>query len=148
MPISDIFGLREAFNNIEKDRDMLKRHAIIGKATREAVRKAGLRLYLESGFSNTVTVFTVPEGIEVNQILKAMREKYRIMLAGSFGELEGKVIRIGHMGANATFDNMMETLCGLTNVLEELGVPLQEKLDEVFRTECISYLPKQGEMRC
>lgn len=148
MPISDIYGLREAFNNIEKDSDMLKRHAIIGEATREAVRKAGLKLYLESGFSNTVTVFTVPEGIEVNQILKAMREKYRIMLAGSFGELEGKVIRIGHMGVNATFDNMMETLSALTNVLEELGVSLQARLDEVFRSECMAVLPKQGEIRC
>ena len=148
MPISDIYGLREAFNNIEKDNDMLKRHAIIGEATREAVRKAGLKLYLESGFSNTVTVFTVPEGIEASQILKAMREKYRIMLAGSFGELEGKVIRIGHMGANATFDNMIETLRGLTNVLEELGVPLQARLDEVFHAECMRFLSKHGEVRC
>ena len=56
---------------------------------------------MESGFSDTVTVFDVPEGMTADDILERMREKHGIMLAGSFGELAGKVIRIGHMGASA-----------------------------------------------
>lgn len=132
MPISDIYGLRAALDNIASDPDMLNRHAAIGSATRKTLQAAGLKLYQQSGFSNTVTVFNVPEGISVRDILEQMKQKHRIMLAGSFDEFAGKVIRIGHMGANATVSNMTETLGALDDVLRGLGVKLQEKLDEYF----------------
>ena len=63
-------------------------------------------LHLESGFSDTVTVFDVPEGMTADDILERMREKHGIMLAGSFGELAGKVIRIGHMGTINFYSNL------------------------------------------
>ncbi len=129
MPISDIYGLRAAFDNIKVDREMLKRHQIIGNATRASLTRAGLTLHLKSGFSNTVTVFDVPEGVSAEDILYDMKEQYGIMLAGSFGELAGKVIRIGHMGANATIENMQETLHALNCVLKGLGVDLKDELE-------------------
>lgn len=132
MPISDIYGLRAAFDNIAADRDMLKRHRLIGEATRRTLQAAGIKLHLNSGFSNTVTVFDIPEGIRADQILEAMKQQYGILLAGSFDDFAGKVIRIGHMGANATAENMIETLGALDKALRGLGVPLAEKLDAYF----------------
>lgn len=132
MPISDIYGLRAAFDNIKNDKDMLHRHSIIGEATRQAITQSGLKLHLESGFSNTVTVFDVPEQITTEQILDKMKTDYNIMLAGSFDELEGKVIRIGHMGVNANQKDMEETLFALTKVLTQLGVTLHANLQEIF----------------
>lgn len=132
MPISDIYGLRAAFDNIKNDKDMLHRHSIIGEATRQAITQSGLKLHLESGFSNTVTVFDVPEQITTEQILDKMKTDHNIMLAGSFDELEGKVIRIGHMGVNANQKDMEETLSALTKVLTQLGVTLHANLQEIF----------------
>lgn len=129
MPISDIYGLRAAFDNIKADVDMIKRHEVIGNGTRKALTRAGIKLHLESGYSNTVTVFDVPEGVLAEDILERMKEQFGIMLAGSFGELAGKVIRIGHMGANATMENIQQTLHGLNIVLESLGVKLKHKLE-------------------
>ena len=80
---------------------MLERHAKIGNAVRAAVKKPAWNYTQETGFSNTVTVFNVPEGTTDTAILTAMKEKCNIMLAGSFGAFAGKVIRIGHMGENA-----------------------------------------------
>lgn len=141
MPISDIYGLRAALDNIAADPYILNRHAIIGDATRKTLQAAGLKLHQKSGFSNTVTVFDAPGGIGVNAVLEQMKARHQIMLAGSFDEFSGKVIRIGHMGANATVDNMIETLNALDDVLRELGMPLQIKLDEYFlhliRNTCI-----------
>lgn len=137
MPISDIYGLREAFENIKRDEQMIMRHRKIGNATRTALQMAGIKLHLESGFSNTVTVFDVPEGILAEDILYKMRTQYGIMLAGSFGKLEGKVIRIGHMGVNATVENMKVTLRALGNVLEELGVTLKVDLEQQFLKNCL-----------
>lgn len=132
MPISDIYGLRVAFENIAADSEMLNRHKTIGSAVRETLRAAGLKLHQKSGFSNTVTVFDIPDGLTAEQILNAMITKHHIMLAGSFDDLAGKVIRIGHMGTNATISNLMETLYALDDVLRGLGVKLQVSLDEYF----------------
>lgn len=132
MPISDIYGLRAAFENIEKDPGMLARHAKIGNACRQAVTSAGLKLHLESGFSNTVTVFDVPKETTAKDILDMMRQEHNIMLAGSFDSLSGQVIRIGHMGSNANVSDMRETMEALDQTLEKLGVPLKCSLKESF----------------
>ena len=136
MPISDIYGLRAAFDNIAADKDMLERHARIGNACRKAITEAGLKLHLESGFSNTVTVFDVPEGTTAKDILDTMRHKYNIMLAGSFDALAGQVIRIGHMGSNANFKDMTETLDALDKTMKELGVSMKGSMTEIFEKEC------------
>ena len=40
------------------------------------------------------------------------------MITRSFGYLAGKVLRIGHMGENATMENVKETLHALEEVLK------------------------------
>lgn len=142
MPISDIYGLRAAFENIAADHDILNRHTIIGNATRDTLQAAGLSLHQKSGFSNTVTVFDTPDHIRTEIILDKMKAEHGIMLAGSFDDLAGKVIRIGHMGANATISNMIETLSALDTVLRDLGVPLSVNLSEYF-LHCIHQLKNQ-----
>lgn len=132
MPISDIMGLRAALDNAVADTDILARHAKIAAATREAVRKSGLSLYLESGYSNTVTVIEVPEGLTDEQILSTVRDRYGVMLSGCFDVLAGKVFRIGHMGENANEDDMIMTMDALDNTFADLGYPLRASLKEEF----------------
>ena len=134
MPVSDIMGLRAALDNAVADTDILARHAKIAAATREAVRKSGLSLYLESGYSNTVTVIEVPEGLTDEQILSTVRDRYGVMLSGCFDVLAGKVFRIGHMGENANEDDMIMTMDALDNTFADLGYPLRASLKE----ECIN----------
>ncbi|NFA21224.1 alanine--glyoxylate aminotransferase family protein [Clostridium botulinum] len=131
-PISDIVGLRVAVNNILKDRDILSRHNNIAKACREAIVESGLKLYLEKGYSNTVTVIELPKEIEDKALRTYMQDKYNVIIAGSFGYLQGKVIRIGHMGENAKVDKMAYTLFALKNSLEHLGYKLKVNIGEVF----------------
>lgn len=132
MPISDIYGLRAAIDNIAADPDILARHEKIAEASRKAITEAGLSLYLKSGFSSTVTVFEVPEGTTAAAILDGIKKDYNIMLAGSFDVLAGKVIRIGHMGNNADFYNVREVFAALDGTLAKLGVPLKASMEEIF----------------
>ena len=111
---------------------MLERHAKIGEAVRGAVVESGLELYQETGFSNTVTVFNVPEGTTDTAILTAMKEKCNIMLAGSFGAFAGKVIRIGPMGENAYPDNVEVVMTGMGRVCSDLGITLKCSLKEAY----------------
>ena len=132
MPISDIYGLRAAIDNIAADPDILARHEKIAEASRKAITGAGLNLYLKSGFSSTVTVFEVPEGTTAAAILDGVKNDYNIMLAGSFDVLAGKVIRIGHMGNNADFYNVREVFAALDGTLAKLGVPLKASMEKIF----------------
>ena len=132
MPISDIYGLRAAIDNIAADPDILARHEKIAEASRKAITEAGLSLYLKSGFSSTVTVFEVPEGTTAAAILDGVKKDYNIMLAGSFDVLAGKVIRIGHMGNNSDYYNVREVFAALDGTLAKLGVPLKASMEKLF----------------
>ena len=132
MPISDIYGLRAAIDNIAADPDILTRHEKIAEASRKAITGAGLNLYLKSGFSSTVTVFEVPEGTTAKAILDGVKNDYNIMLAGSFDVLAGKVIRIGHMGNNSDYYNVREVFAALDGTLARLGVPLKASMEKLF----------------
>ena len=63
-----------------------------------------------------------------------MRERH-IMISGCFGELAGKVIRIGHMGENADVACMLETLMALGESLEQMGMTLNCDMKEIFLKE-------------
>lgn len=135
MPISDIYGLRTAIDNIEADTNHLYRHKTIAAAVRKALVKAGLSLYLEEGFASSVTVFNVPEGLTDKEILDTMKEQYHVMIAGCFDILAGKVIRIGHMGNNANVEDVADTLDALTKTLESLGFDCKSNMKDVFMQE-------------
>ncbi|MBR6536094.1 MAG: alanine--glyoxylate aminotransferase family protein [Lachnospiraceae bacterium] len=132
MPVSDINGLRVALDNVRADTGILERHARIAEATRRAVQKAGLKLYLREGYSNTVTVIAVPEGVTDEQILSTMRDRYHVMISGCFDVLAGKVIRIGHMGENANVDDVALTLEAMDKTFADLGVQLLCSMKEAF----------------
>ena len=121
MPISDIYGLRTALENVKADPDRYERHKQMGELTRRTVKEMGLSLYLENGYSNTVTVIRVPDGIKADDILELMKKDHNIMIAGSFDVLTGQVIRIGHMGENANEADIVETLEALKSVLNKLS---------------------------
>ena len=133
MPISDITGLRQALDNFLADDSVYDRHAKIAAATRHALVKGGLSLYLESGYSNTVTVLEVPEGITDKEILNGMMEDYNIMISGCFDVLAGKVIRIGHMGENANVEDVAATLAALQGTLEKHGIKVVCDLTAEFK---------------
>jgi aspartate aminotransferase-like enzyme len=138
MPISDIYGFRVAVDNIlEEGIDSVhNRHRQIALATRNALTNHGLKLYLNSGFSSTVTVVEPPQGIEAKVLIDHMRDKYNLLISGSFDYLENKVIRIGHMGENATMNKIIFVLNILDKSLKDLGYKSETNLVEEFN-RCI-----------
>ena len=132
MPVSDIEGLRAALENVSAEPQIVARHARLAKALRSALTAAGLKLFGENGYSNNVTAFELPLGISAAALLNELKEKYSLLLAGSLGELEGKLIRIGHMGENANFADLALTCEALNASLPDLGFELQADIKQVF----------------
>ena len=74
------------------------RHDRIGEYTRRRVREAGLDVFPEpKGYSPTLTAVKMPEGINGDDVRTQARER-GVELGGSWNRLQGKIIRIGHMG--------------------------------------------------
>lgn len=134
MPISDIISLDRALENIleEGTENTIKRHERIAKATREALKEYGGELFLNSGYSNTVTALVIPENIGALNLTKYIREKYNTIIGTSLGEYEDKLLRIGHMGENAKLDKIIYILDILDNSLKNLGFKGNGSLVSLF----------------
>jgi len=100
---------------------VFERHAVLGRAAREAVKAMGLELFgPEDENANVVTVARTPEGIDGAAIPKTMRDKLGITIAGGQGHLKGKIVRIAHCGYYGAFD-VLTSIAGLEMALDELG---------------------------
>jgi aspartate aminotransferase-like enzyme len=100
---------------------VFERHAVLGRAAREAVRGLGLELFgPEDENANVVTVARTPDGIDGAAIPKLMRDRYGITIAGGQGHLKGKIVRIAHCGYYGAFD-ILTSIAGLEMALDELG---------------------------
>ncbi len=133
MPISDIYGLDAAISLIEQDSELISRTHAIAVAVQKAIKQAGLKNHLQSGFSDTVTVFDIPSDLNVEDLLSRMLTKHNILLSESFGDLKGKVLRIGHMGSSANVSDVGETLAALDETFHYYNYPLKASLFEVFK---------------
>lgn len=117
MPISDIYGLRAAIDNYIDNTKCYERHAKVAEYTRKRLTDAGISLYGKNGYANTVTAFLVPDGFTAKDILTSLREKYNIMIAGSFGIFADKLLRIGHMGEGARIEYVQETIDAIREII-------------------------------
>jgi len=118
-----IRALDVALDLIEQEtlQGVFERHAILGRAAREAVKAMGLELFgPEDEQANVVTVARTPEGIDGAAIPKVMRDKFGITIAGGQGHLKGKIVRIAHCGYYGAFD-VLTSIAGLEMALDELG---------------------------
>lgn len=100
-PVSLFFGLEVALEMMQAEgrEAIFARHQAVGKLTRTRARELGLELLADPAFaSNTVTAIKAPAGIEVKALRKALREQERVVIAGGQEQLEGKIVRVGHLG--------------------------------------------------
>ena len=67
--------------------------------TRNVVRAMGLQLLAEERYaSDTVTAVRVPDGIDVRELSRTLREEHDVVIAAGQGKLATDIFRIGHLG--------------------------------------------------
>ncbi len=138
-PVSLIIGLSEALKMMRDEglENVIKRHAVLAEATRAGVKAVGLELFAPpEGRGSAVTPVKVPEGIDGKAIVKIMRDKYGITIAGGQDHLTGKIFRLGHLGYYDRFD-IVTTIAGLEMTLAELNYEFERGVgvkaaEEVF----------------
>lgn len=125
--ISDIYALDTAVDLLleEGEQASIARHFRVAEATRNALRAAGFTVFPQPGAeANTVTAFRVPPGVDDAAFRSLLWEKYGVMMAGSWGDLAGKIWRIGHMGNNAKPEYLMRFFVAFESAAKEADIPL------------------------
>lgn len=133
--ISDIYAFDQALDNWLGDENVLVRHKENGRAVRNTLVRAGLELFAKDGYSDTVTAFKKPAGVDYTALNQIMADKYNVMIASSVGKYSKDILRIGHMGENCYEEKIYRTLKALDKTLRELGVELKGELQLIFAEE-------------
>ena len=99
--ISVLYGLEASLALMAEEglAGIVRRHHRVAERCRRGAEALGLELLAKPGYrSDTVTAVKVPAGVDARALLKALREKHDVVLAGGQGKLAGQIIRIGHLG--------------------------------------------------
>lgn len=123
--ITLIIALNQALRIIrEKGLDnVLARHRLLGRATQKAMAALGLKLF-PAYPADVLTAVKVPQKIDGQEIVRLMREKLGVTIAGGQGKLKGKIFRIAHMGYINKVD-IIAAISALEMALTELGYEFQ-----------------------
>lgn len=106
---------------------MAARHAAVARACRRGVEALGLELWAarEEVAGSAVTGVKIPKGMDDETLRGHLRDRYGIMISGGYGELAGKLFRLGHMGLAAHPAYLSAQLAMLERTLVDLGRPVE-----------------------
>jgi aspartate aminotransferase-like enzyme len=124
-PVSLIIALQESIRLIKKRglENMWNDYKILARSARSGMKSLGLAIFSEIP-CEVVTVALVPFKIGY-KIIKILKEKYGISIAGGQGHLKGKIIRFAHMGYIGMADLLVGFAC-LEMALIELGLKIEK----------------------
>jgi aspartate aminotransferase-like enzyme len=121
--ISVVFAFNVALDMILKEgiQNVFARHARIAKIMRDGAKAMGLPLFVEERYaSNTVTAVTIPAGMDGKKYRQILRDEYEIVITGGQETLDGKILRVGHMGL-VTEKEIKDLLTAMKAALPKAG---------------------------
>ncbi|MEJ7838864.1 MAG: alanine--glyoxylate aminotransferase family protein [Thermomicrobiales bacterium] len=127
--VSEIYALESILEQTMAEglEHVAGRHQAAAFACRRGVEALGLDLWAaEEGIAAACcTAVATPEGIDDKQLRSVMRNRYGVMISPGFGELSGKLVRLGHMASAAHPTVVALQLAMFERSLTDLGYPVK-----------------------
>lgn len=104
------------------------RHQQVAAACRAGARALGFALWpaRDDIAASCVTAIKTPDGLDEARLRSVMRHRYGVTISPGYGELNGKLFRLGHMGpAQAHPTVLAAQLAVLERALADIGWPVQ-----------------------
>ncbi len=121
---AEVYALNEACDELLEEglENSFMRHRMVAEQCRNGIDRLGLKLWPRRReiCSDTVTAIYVPDGCSDTEIVNTMSERYGVLIGGGYKELRGQLLRIGHMGYQASLANMLFTIAALEGTLNDL----------------------------
>lgn len=127
--VNEIYALESVLTQVLEEgvEHHARRHAMIARACRAGVQGLGLQLWAarDEIAATCCTAVTMPPGLTDKAVRGTMRDRYGVMISGGYGELAGKLFRLGHMGKAAHPTYLAAQLAMLERTLLDLGHPVE-----------------------
>ena len=123
--ISLFYAYQEALNIILEEgiQNRIERHRKCASAFYSGLEALGFTPFADANSrSNVVIAVNYLPGIDDKRFRELISSKFKVLLAGGFGELKGKVFRVGCMGEVSSY-HVMRTLSAISSSMSILGVP-------------------------
>lgn len=123
-PISLFYALREALRIVDEEglEQRWRRHWENHVAFVAAVRELGMPMHVEAAHQLwTLHTPVLPAGIDDAALRKFLLEQHGIEVLGGFGPLQGKVLRVGLMGASSSREHIQTLLAALAQGMAKQG---------------------------
>ncbi len=120
LPTNLILALKAALDRLflETVEGRIRRYASVARFLRQGLKERGFTFLVEDAWaSSAATAAKPPSGVTAEHLVSCLRERHRIRIAGGIGDLQGKIIRIGHMGQAASIETMELLLSALDDCL-------------------------------
>ena len=120
--VSLVFGLNKSLEMIHAETlpGVFARHQLMAEACRAAAAALGLKLLAPDNPAPGVTGILVPTNVDGSKLVKFMRDRLGVTVQGGQDQMKGKLVRIGHMGYQDSFD-MIVAISAFELALKEAG---------------------------
>lgn len=123
-----VYGVHEGLRLLLEEglENVHRRHLLNNQAIVAGVKAMGLEIFgAPDTKMPTVTPVIIPDGVDALAVPRLLLEQFGVEIAGSFGELNGKIWRIGNMGYSSRHENVLAVLGALESVLIYYGADIQ-----------------------
>lgn len=119
-----LYAYREALTIMLEEglQNVYKRHKICSDALYSGLSAIGLTPYVvkEEDRSISIVALNYLDGLEDKTFRNTLANKFRVLVAGGFGDLKGKVFRVGCMGEVSPY-HVMRTISAISSTLAMMG---------------------------
>jgi aspartate aminotransferase-like enzyme len=121
-PVPLFIGLLDVFQFIEENgmENLWAETEVKSKAFKSAVQAWGLELFSKENPSPALTAVKVPDNMDAQDVVKWLKDKYGIFIAGGQAQAKGKIFRVAHMGYINEFDTI-QAISAIEMALAGLG---------------------------
>ncbi len=119
-----LYAYREALDMILEEglEARYRRHKICSDALYSGLSAIGLTPFVKTEKDRSISIIALNylEGLEDSTFRNTLAQKFRVLVAGGFGNLKGKVFRVGCMGEVQRY-HVMRTISAISSTLSMMG---------------------------
>jgi aspartate aminotransferase-like enzyme len=100
----------------------IKRHRVCAEAFYSGLSALGLTPFAkQDARSNTIIALNYMDGMDDKKFRGLLSSEFRVLIAGGFSNLKGKVFRVGSMGEVDRY-HVMRTIASIASTMNMLGI--------------------------
>ncbi|MCV0393381.1 MAG: alanine--glyoxylate aminotransferase family protein [Nitrosopumilus sp.] len=118
-----LYAYREALSIMLEEglQNVFKRHKVCSDALYSGLSAIGLTPFAkEEDRSISIVALNYLDGLEDKTFRNTLANKFKVLVAGGFGDLKGKVFRVGCMGEVSPY-HVMRTISAISSTLAMMG---------------------------